>query len=108
MASDTRSAGNRLDNRQVNGQQNRDHDSAHDDKDRRLKRGRQLLKAYFGFRVIEHSDFVEHLTQTSRALADADHVQRQEWQPASRFEALCERPAFTYKWKDRRTTPPQF
>src|SRR5467141_1909231 len=49
---------NRLNNRQIDCQQNQHDDPAHHHKNRRLKRGRQLLQLDLGFGVVERCDLV--------------------------------------------------
>src|SRR4029434_10782803 len=63
-----------LQERQVDCQQNRDHDESHSHEYRRLNEGRALCERDRTLSVVKPGDLVEHLLQGTRTLADTDHV----------------------------------
>src|SRR6478672_1679602 len=103
----SRAAADRLNDWKVDREENRYYHTAHHHKDRRLKRGRQLLESDFRLGVVENGDFIEHLAQTAGTFADTDHVDRERGHPVRSFQTLCKRASFANHRQDRRTAASQ-
>src|SRR5262249_60064340 len=95
-----------LQQRQVDRQQDRDHYAGHRQQDRRFNQAGQLPEFGFRLRVIKPGDLIEHLSQRSRALAHANHINGQFRHPTRRGEAFGERFPFA-DFRERRLSRSQ-